>query len=150
MQAHDWVHRRNIRIAFGSKSKTSISDFVNTTFGCHHTFLVSEGTRLWNEIIRVKKLPDAPLPSLHSADIDEHFGLVHPIDGTFGVNSTVDIDYIGFEETLLLEDALEYIPKLEIPDDAEAFAENRDEIDNSKWQLFVSIHRPVFMLVAIM
>lgn len=105
-QAHDWVLRRNIRLASSSKAATSIGNFVSTTFGSHHISLVSASTQLWNKIIEHKQLPYPLLATLRFADIDEHFGLVHPIDGTFGVRSTEDIDYIGFEKTLLLEDII--------------------------------------------
>ncbi|KAG8916364.1 hypothetical protein FRC01_003198, partial [Tulasnella sp. 417] len=105
-QAHDWVLRRNIRLAFNSKVVTSISDFVSTTFGSHQVSLVSESTRLWNTIIQTNELTYPVLPTLQSAQIDEHFGLVCPTDGTFGVKSTEDIDYLGFEETLLFADVV--------------------------------------------
>lgn len=105
-QAHDWVLRRNIRLAFNSKAVTSISRFVSTTFGSHHISLVTECTRLWNAIIETKGLSYHLLPTLQSAQTDEHFGLVRLTDGTFGVKSTEDIDYQGFEDTLLLEDVV--------------------------------------------
>ncbi|KIO24054.1 hypothetical protein M407DRAFT_26496 [Tulasnella calospora MUT 4182] len=132
LQAHDWVLRRNIRIAFGSKTETSISPFVGTTFGSHHTSLVSEGTKLWNEIVQTKQLSYPLLPLLKFAAVDEHFGLVTPIDGTFDIKSTADIDYAGFEETLLLEEAaaLQHATKLEVDDDPDPLADSRNRIEN--------------------
>ncbi|KAG9018757.1 hypothetical protein FRB90_009911 [Tulasnella sp. 427] len=112
-QAHDWVLRRNIRLAFKSKTITPLSAFVATTFGSHQISLVSKCTDTWNMIIKKRNLSYPLLETLRSAKIDEHFGLVRPIDGTLGVNSTADIDYIGFEETLLLEDVV----KRELGDD---------------------------------
>lgn len=134
LQAHDWVLRRNVRIASGSKTETCISPFVRTTFGSHHTSLVSEGTKCWNEIVKAKRLPYPLLPLPRFAATDEHFGIVPPSGGTFDAKSTVDIDYAGFEATLLLEDAvvLQGVTKLEVPDDLEAFVDSKDEIEHGK------------------
>ncbi|KAG8938303.1 hypothetical protein FRC04_009122 [Tulasnella sp. 424] len=124
-QAHDWVLRRNIRLASSSKAATSIGNFVSTTFGSHHISLVSESTQLWNKIIEHKQLPYPLLATLRFADIDERFGLVHPIDGTFGVRSTEDIDYIGFEKTLLLEDII----KQEYDDTHQSLEDVESQVD---------------------
>ncbi|KAG8957835.1 hypothetical protein FRC05_009565 [Tulasnella sp. 425] len=90
--------------------------------------LVSECTRLWNAIIQQKKLSYPLINALHFAKTDEHVGLVHPIDGTFGVKSTEDIDYIGFEETLLMEDVV----KREFVDDLQTLEDLEDEACSSK------------------
>ncbi|KAG9028629.1 hypothetical protein FS837_003829, partial [Tulasnella sp. UAMH 9824] len=142
-QAHDWVLRRNIRLASDSKAVTSISRFVSTTFGSHHISLISKCTQLWNVIIEARKLSYPLLPTLQSAQTDEHFGLVRPIDGTFGVKSTEDIDYCGFEETLLFEDVVKQ--EFADLDDLDSLGDDENQVGcgNSNSVPGVSSHSPV-------
>ncbi|KAJ7036211.1 hypothetical protein C8F04DRAFT_954038 [Mycena alexandri] len=53
--SHDFVHRQNIRVAFGKTANTSnLDDFLRTTFGSHHSRLVSHSASVWNEIVHTE------------------------------------------------------------------------------------------------
>ncbi|KAJ7079416.1 hypothetical protein B0H15DRAFT_914092 [Mycena belliarum] len=83
---HDFVLRRNVRIAFGKKSgaKTSNLDpFVRSTFGSHHTRLVNHAASILNSILHTEagKRPSGLLaqplsPMLKDVPSGEIFGLV--------------------------------------------------------------------------
>jgi len=76
---HDYVLRRNCRVAFASKDSDA---FTKSTYGSHHIRLVSDIAGLWNSMlakekgkaIGVKRL--LPLPQLPIVDSGETFGLV--------------------------------------------------------------------------
>ncbi|KAM6489712.1 hypothetical protein JOM56_014735, partial [Amanita muscaria] len=76
---HDFVLRRNMRIAFQTKSSTEARDcFVHFAHGSHHLHLVNKSAQQWNAACSEAKqtsltrLPELPPP----APINEHFGLV--------------------------------------------------------------------------
>lgn len=77
-------------------------------------------------IIQQKKRFYLLINTLCVIKTDEHFGLVHSIDSTFGVKSTED--YISFAETLLMEDGV----KRELVNDLQTLEDLEDEAYSSK------------------
>ncbi|KAJ6497153.1 hypothetical protein C8R47DRAFT_1212691 [Mycena vitilis] len=81
---HDFVHRRNMRIAFSKKPDAPGSHaFVRSTFGSHHTRLVNRTALLLNSILEFEaakksRVPDtlALRPLLRNVASGETFGLV--------------------------------------------------------------------------
>ncbi|KAJ7676042.1 hypothetical protein DFH06DRAFT_1466749 [Mycena polygramma] len=81
---HDFVHRRNLRIAFSKKPEAPGSHaFVRSTFGSHHTRLVNRTALLLNGILEFEaakksRVPDtsALRPLLRNIASGETFGLV--------------------------------------------------------------------------
>jgi hypothetical protein len=76
---HDFVLRRNVRIAFQTKSSAQARDrFVHFAHGSHHLRLINQSAQQWNAACSEAKqtslarLPELPPPAL----INEHFGLV--------------------------------------------------------------------------
>ena len=81
--AADFTLRRNIRVIRARPSHLQ-SDFVTSTFGCHHVGLINTIAPLWNVLIH--KFPDMHrLPELQLVNSSEDFGLVHSAHAaTFG------------------------------------------------------------------
>ena len=72
--SHDFVHRRNIRIASNHPEKTP---FVTSTAGSHHTNLTDAVARLYNWLRAANaQCTLLALPELQLADSGETFGLV--------------------------------------------------------------------------
>jgi len=77
---HDFVLRRNVRIAFQTKPPTTQArnSLVHLAHGSHHLHLVNHSARQWNAACSEAKqmslahLPELPLP----APTNERFGLV--------------------------------------------------------------------------
>ncbi|KAJ7270317.1 hypothetical protein C8J57DRAFT_1226969 [Mycena rebaudengoi] len=86
---HDFVLRRNIRIAFEGKVK-STDPFVLSTFGSHHIALVDHTAAMWNDLLAAPGTSAAslqlqPLPRLQDIKSGETFGLVKSAHtNTFG------------------------------------------------------------------
>ena len=76
--AHDFVLRRNLRVAASHGFKTGAAgDFAASTNGCHHLSLVDAISQLFNSISRTSQGAAAiTLPVLPQVDSDETFGLV--------------------------------------------------------------------------
>ena len=77
--AHDFVLRRNCRVAFSSDEPDA---FTKSTHGSHHIHLVSSVAGLWNSVLAKEKGKAAggkqlrQLPQLPIVDSGENFGLV--------------------------------------------------------------------------
>lgn len=76
--AHDFVLRRNCRVAFGSKNPTP---FTISSNGTHHVRLISHLAAQWNDLLgKDKRAAGAPrlvqLPGLQVVSSGEMFGLV--------------------------------------------------------------------------
>jgi hypothetical protein len=77
--AHDFVLRRNCRVAFSSDEPDA---FTKLTHGSHHIHLVSSVAGLWNSVLVKEKGKAAggkqlrQLPQLPIVDSGENFGLV--------------------------------------------------------------------------
>jgi hypothetical protein len=77
--AHDFVLRRNCRVAFSSDEPDA---FTKSTHGSHHIHLVSSVAGLWNSVLAKEKGKAAggkqlrQLPQLPIIDSGENFGLV--------------------------------------------------------------------------
>ncbi|KAJ6460701.1 hypothetical protein C8R47DRAFT_1226202 [Mycena vitilis] len=83
---HDFVLRRNIRVAFNGKHKSS-DPFVLSTFGSHHLSLVDHTAASWNGILGTlaKGSSFVPLPQLKNVESGETFGIVNsPSTDTYG------------------------------------------------------------------
>ncbi|KAG1769928.1 hypothetical protein EV702DRAFT_1049495 [Suillus placidus] len=82
---HDFVLRRNIRVAFSRATK---SDFLSSTHGSHHVHLVDGIAKLFNHLRLEEKTISAcclPLAELQDVPSNEHFGLVESsFASTFG------------------------------------------------------------------
>ncbi|KAJ6484175.1 hypothetical protein C8R45DRAFT_931628 [Mycena sanguinolenta] len=114
---HDHVLRRNVRVAFSRNPSAPASHlFVRSTFGSHHTRLVSQTGTLFNEILqfeaRKKKIvvPTTSLqPTLRTVRTGEIFGLVHSqSNDTFsGLLTIKSEDDDSVEEDKLFTDAIE-------------------------------------------
>lgn len=81
---HDFVLRRNIRVASSHENK---SDFLSSTYGSHHVHLVDGIARLFNSLQHEGKSTSSthPLPELTRLSSKEHFGLVEStFVSTFG------------------------------------------------------------------
>lgn len=71
---HDFVLRRNVRVAF---SKVQKSDFVSSTHGSHHIHLIDKIAKLFNNFrLEEKATSTTYLPELKDIPSGEHFGLV--------------------------------------------------------------------------
>jgi hypothetical protein len=72
---HDFVLRRNVRVAF---SKAEKSDFVSSTHGSHHIHLIDRIAKLFNNFrLEEKATSTSHLPELKDMiPSGEHFGLV--------------------------------------------------------------------------
>lgn len=116
--SHDFVLRRNIRIAFSRTPGTAGSHaFVRSTFGSHHTRLVDQTALILNDILRFEEgkkkstVPDGSLrPMVRKVVSGEVFGLVtSPHNDTFGGLLTIkseeeDEEKIFTEELETVED----------------------------------------------
>ncbi|KAJ8596095.1 hypothetical protein M405DRAFT_782130 [Rhizopogon salebrosus TDB-379] len=98
---HDFVLRRNIRVAFSRATK---SDFVSSTHGSHHIHLVDRIAKLFNRFrLEEKATSTCCLPELKEVPSKEHFGLVKSgFATTFGglleiktEDSPVELDMSG-------------------------------------------------------
>ncbi|KAJ7026747.1 hypothetical protein C8F04DRAFT_966119, partial [Mycena alexandri] len=113
--SHDFVLRRNIRVACGKTAGdiSNLDDFLRTTFGSHHSRLVSHTASLLNDIIhteatRRKASPSNELlrPVLKSVASGETFGLVKSEhNDTFGGLLTIKDE--NSDEDQLFNEALE-------------------------------------------
>ena len=76
--AHDFVLRRNLRVAASHGNKTGVArKFVASTDGCHHLSLVDAITQLFNSIPRKSDSGVViTLPVLPKVNSRETFGLV--------------------------------------------------------------------------
>lgn len=74
---HDFVLRRNIRIASAGRRKQP-TPFVESLYGSHHTRLSSFTAHLWNTLLVQQKSPGKlkPLPTLPVVESGETFGVV--------------------------------------------------------------------------
>ncbi|KAJ7937612.1 hypothetical protein B0H13DRAFT_1588397 [Mycena leptocephala] len=93
---HDFVLRRNIRVALNGKAK-SPSPFVKSTFGSHHLALVDHTAEVWNDILAASGASSTiqflPLPRLPDIQSGEKFGLVNSLHtDTFGGLFTIKQD----------------------------------------------------------
>lgn len=74
---HDFVLRRNCRIAFKLKQAT---EFTQSTYGSHHVLFVSNNAELWNVLVSKERSPEGKklklLPILPNVESGEKFGLV--------------------------------------------------------------------------
>jgi hypothetical protein len=71
---HDFVLRRNVRVAFSRAAK---SDFISSTHGSHHIHLVDGIAKLFNHLrLKEKAASMCCLPELKEVPSKEHFGLV--------------------------------------------------------------------------
>ena len=98
---HDFVLRRNIRVAFSRAMK---SDFISSTHGSHHIHLVDRIAKLFNRFrLEEKATSTCCLPELKEVPSKEHFGLVNSgFATTFGglleiktEDSPVELDMSG-------------------------------------------------------
>jgi hypothetical protein len=98
---HDFVLRRNIRVAFSRATK---SDFISSTHGSHHVHLVDGIAKLFNHLrLEEKTISACCLPELQDVPSNEHFGLVESsFASTFGglldikaEDSPVDLNMSG-------------------------------------------------------
>lgn len=98
---HDFVLRRNIRVAFSRATK---SDFLSSTHGSHHVHLVDRIAKLFNHLqLEEKTVSACCLPELQDVPSNEHFGLVESsFASTFGglldvktEDSPVDLNMSG-------------------------------------------------------
>ncbi|KAJ7615765.1 hypothetical protein DFH06DRAFT_1365836 [Mycena polygramma] len=85
---HDFVLRRNLRVATNGKGK-SPTPFVESTFGSHHISLVDHTAGIWNDLLpgsqATSKSSPLPLPRLPDIQSGETFGLVNsPHTDSFG------------------------------------------------------------------
>ncbi|KAJ7166768.1 hypothetical protein C8R46DRAFT_1351047 [Mycena filopes] len=86
---HDFVLRRNIRVALNGKAKAP-TPFVTSTFGSHHISLVDYTAEVWNELLAGRAATSSsasllPLPRLPDIPSGEKFGLVNsPHTDSFG------------------------------------------------------------------
>ncbi|KAJ7668743.1 hypothetical protein DFH06DRAFT_1378734 [Mycena polygramma] len=85
---HDFVLRRNLRVATNGKAK-SPTPFTESTFGSHHISLVDHTASIWNDLLggsrATSKSPFRPLPRLPDIQSGEEFGLVNsPHTDSFG------------------------------------------------------------------
>ena len=74
--AHDFVLRRNIRIAH---TQDTAVPFEKSTLGSHHIRLTDHIARLWNQLLKTEKKASTnlkPLPEMATVASDETFGLV--------------------------------------------------------------------------
>ncbi|KAG2140098.1 hypothetical protein DEU56DRAFT_941924 [Suillus clintonianus] len=80
---HDFVLRRNVRVAFSRASK---SDFITSTHGSHHIHLVDRIAKQFNNLrLKEKTTSTCCLPELQDVPSNEHFGLVESsFASTFG------------------------------------------------------------------
>lgn len=100
---HDFVLRRNVRVAF---SRVTKSDFVSSTHGSHHIHLVDGVAKLFNHLrLEEKATSTHCLPELKEVPSKEHFGLIKSgFASTFGglldikaedEDSPVELDMTG-------------------------------------------------------
>ncbi|KAJ7607603.1 hypothetical protein DFH06DRAFT_1486459 [Mycena polygramma] len=85
---HDFVLRRNLRVAMNGKAK-SPTPFVKSTFGSHHISLVDHTAGIWNDLLAGSQATSGcsflPLPRLPNIQSGENFGLVNsPHTDSFG------------------------------------------------------------------
>ncbi|KAJ7077700.1 hypothetical protein B0H15DRAFT_954994 [Mycena belliarum] len=83
---HDYVLRRNIRVAFNGKIKSD-DPFILSTFGSHHLALVDRVADTWNQFFPTSAGGSSStlLPRLKDVQSGERFGLVNsPHSDTFG------------------------------------------------------------------
>jgi hypothetical protein len=75
--SHDFVLRRNLRVALNASHKTSADTFMLSTHGSHHIRLINHNAKLFN-LLRDKKKANnlKPLPLLPSVPSQEKFGVV--------------------------------------------------------------------------
>ncbi|KAK7027758.1 hypothetical protein R3P38DRAFT_3190841 [Favolaschia claudopus] len=101
---HDFVLRRNIRVALDGKTKYD-DPFVKSTFGSHHIGLVDHNASLWNALLT----PGSVLsqrPRLVDVPSEEKFGIVpsahaDTFDGLFLIKpepEDEDVDSMGLED----------------------------------------------------
>ncbi|KAK6969492.1 hypothetical protein R3P38DRAFT_3500892 [Favolaschia claudopus] len=101
---HDFVLRRNIRVALDGKTKYD-DPFVKSTFGSHHIGLVDHNASLWNALLT----PGGVLsqrPRLVDVPSEEKFGIVpsahaDTFDGLFLIKpepEDEDVDSMGLED----------------------------------------------------
>jgi hypothetical protein len=100
---HDFVLRRNVRVAF---SRVTKSDFISSTHGSHHVHLVDGVAKLFNRLrLEEKATSICCLPELKEVPSKEHFGLIKSgFASTFGglldikaedSDSPVELDMTG-------------------------------------------------------
>lgn len=105
---HDFVLRRNIRLAFNGSSPSA---FVSSTYGSHHISLVNHNAMIWNSLLERVKQRDPgttlkPLPTLHEAGHTEKFGLVLEKGADSGAAEAVFRDVEGdVKEAIVLVDS---------------------------------------------
>lgn len=118
--AHDYVLRRNLRIATNSKRPT---EFVQSAHGSHHVQFVSDLAKLWNELASKEKgKKPKPLPVLPIVASDETFGLVQSkysslFRGLLEVKDEIDgedIDLALLDEQMDAEDVGMMLKRLQI------------------------------------
>ncbi|KAJ7029100.1 hypothetical protein C8F04DRAFT_1188031 [Mycena alexandri] len=107
--SHDFVHRRNIRVVFGKTANTSnLDDFLRTTFGSHHSRLVSHSASVWNEIVHTEATRrkasasnEFLRPVLKNVASGETFGLVKSQhNDTFGGLLTIKDETLDDDDQL--------------------------------------------------
>ncbi|KAJ7467666.1 hypothetical protein FB451DRAFT_1178035 [Mycena latifolia] len=113
--SHDFVLRRNIRIAFAKKpgNTSNLDTFVRSTFGSHHSRLVNHTASVLNSIMRTeaaKRKAEVPVeslrPMLKNVASGEVFGLVaSQHNDTFGGMLTIKSENV--EDDQLLNEVLE-------------------------------------------
>ncbi|KAJ7161440.1 hypothetical protein C8R43DRAFT_947636 [Mycena crocata] len=115
---HDLVLRRNVRITFARKpenvyGRSSLADFVASSFGSHHTRLVNANATVFNSILETEAarrksavLVQSLKPTLKHIVSGETFGLVQSQHSdTF--NGLLTIKPESSDEDHLLNDALD-------------------------------------------
>lgn len=113
---HDFVLRRNIRIALSS---STVAPFAKSTFGSHHVGLVTSNALLWNTLVDDQSNRGsglAKLPVMEEVVSGESFGLVSEqvaIAEAFDTRVKAEARAVDEEdldsELVLIEDELESI-----------------------------------------
>ena len=97
--AHDFVHRRNIRIATKERHDSS---FILSTFGSHHIRLVNHVVKVWNQLLKTGKYSITnleTLPEMSEVASNETFGLARSMHTSSPCQVEVSIQ--AFEDDIL-------------------------------------------------
>ncbi|KAJ7127473.1 hypothetical protein C8R46DRAFT_1237214 [Mycena filopes] len=95
--SHDFVLRRNIRVAFAKtavpgNASSNLDTFLRSTFGSHHSRLVSRAASMFNDIIHI----EATRSKTSASSLSLHPVLKHVASGeTFGLVSSQHSDTFG-------------------------------------------------------
>lgn len=113
--SHDFVLRRNTRVAFSNGETSNQVPFLRTTFGSHHVRLVNNNAAVFNGLLPVEPYASkaggnrlahlSPLPLLRPAASGETFGLVNSehadsFGGLLSMKEEPDCDYDKLQNLL--------------------------------------------------